>query len=454
MIHDLLILGDFAGRGQDGRAAAQPLAQRRIWQVDRDDLDDVIGRIAPKVSVVVDSAATPAVLELHALDDFHPDRLAQSVPLIQKLRELRTDLAAPGSPSASPRVASSARTADVQGGSLLDQIIGDLPPAPAPLPRAKDDMAEFIDRAMQGHVVREPGVSERERIAQVDAAIAAALRVVLHDPAFQALESLWRAVDLLARRVDTSDALHICLVDVTRAELVDAIESGKLRALLDVPAADGDGPRWSFVVAAHTLGAGDVALVERLASLAGDARVPCVAAAASDLAGVASFGESADPDDWDSATVEGWDAVRRSSGARWLSLALPRFLVRLPYGAKGESCDVVPFEEIDREPPAREALPWANAAFLAALLLAQSAADDEPWATQGTVDGLPFYVRRVDGDAVAIPCAEAFLSQRAVAHLLDRGLTAVSSARDGDAVRLPRIQSIAFPPAPLALRSR
>lgn len=453
MMHDFLILGDFSGRGRDGRAAAEPLAKRRIWRVDRDDLDDVIDRMAPAVSVAIDPDAPPVALEFHSLDDFHPDRLAHAVPLIRRLRELRTEIAAPGRPSASPRAAAPAQRVD-GGGSLLEQIVGGLPPAPAAPPRPRDDLGEFIDRATRAHIVGEPDASERARIARIDDTIAAALRVVLHDSAFQSLEALWRGVDLLTRRVETSESLHVCLVDVTRAELVEAIAGGGLRALLETPSADGDGSRWSFALAAHTFDVDDDALVARLAQLARDAGVPCIAAADSRMAGVESFAASADPDDWSTGTDERWEALRRADEARWISLALPRFLARLPYGTNGEPCEVVPFEELDGEPPAHESLLWASSAFLTAMVLARSVADDGPLATQGTVDGLPFYVRRVDGEAVALPCAEAFLSQRGVAHLLDLGFTAVASARDADAVRLPRIQSIARPAAPLALPAR
>jgi type VI secretion system protein ImpC len=133
-------------------------------------------------------------------------------------------------------------------------------------------------------------------------------------------------------------------------------------------------------------------------------------------------------------------------------LAAPRFLVRVPYGAKGEPCEIVPFEEVDADRPAHDGFLWGNGALLCAIVLGESAANDRPWATQGTVDNLPFYVARVDGDPTAIPCAEALLSQRSVMHLLDRGLTALASERDGDAVRIARLQSISRPPTPLAFR--
>jgi len=44
------------------------------------------------------------------------------------------------------------------------------------------------------------------------------------------------------------------------------------------------------------------------------------------------------------------------------------------------------------------------------------------------------------------------LTERAVAHLLGRGLTPLVSQRDGDAVRIPRLQSIAEPAAPLPIQ--
>ena len=44
------------------------------------------------------------------------------------------------------------------------------------------------------------------------------MRAVLQEPAFQALEARWRALELLVSRAD--EAVEIAVLDVTRAELL------------------------------------------------------------------------------------------------------------------------------------------------------------------------------------------------------------------------------------------
>jgi predicted component of type VI protein secretion system len=136
--------------------------------------------------------------------------------------------------------------------------------------------------------------------------------------------------------------------------------------------------------------------------------------------------------------------LRRAPSAAWLGLALPRFLARAPYGAKTTAIDAFAFEEIEGR-PLPEMLCWATSAFLCALALAGGAEADD----SHEVDDLPFFSFRSDGDVEMYPSAEVFWGQRAADAALSRGLMPLLSARDRNAVRLVRLQSIADPPRAL-----
>jgi type VI secretion system protein ImpC len=66
------------------------------------------------------------------------------------------------------------------------------------------------------------------------------------------------------------------------------------------------------------------------------------------------------------------------------------------------------------------------------------------------VDDLPLHLYRHYGSTAAKPCAEALLSDRSAALLLDSGLMPLLSQKDGAAVRVARFQSVAEPIAALA----
>jgi type VI secretion system protein ImpC len=441
----IAILGDFSARGHRGIAhASVPLGGRKAHRVDRDDVDEVLGRLAPRLHVSIDPDQPPVTIDFASLDDFHPDKLAERVPLLQQLRQLRDRYASgkgstppPARPDAAPNGRADAAALHLGSGSLLDRIVDNEATAAELRGLApQDELADFVDKAVRPHLVQATSRESKEMIARIDDTLAATMRVLLHHPDFQALEALWRGGDFLVRRLDTDERLQVVLVDVTRDELSKALDAA--------------GPLpWSLVIGAYSFGAEDVPLLVRVAAFAKAAGTPFIAGADPGLAGTGSFATDPDPDEWTLPQPAGWDDLRTASGASFLSLALPRFLLRLPYGTRTDPCELVPFEEMEgtRE---HESYLWGSPALVAALAIGESVAAGDPPATQGIVEGLPLHVMTVDGEPTATPVAEAVLAQRAVMHLLDRGLTPLATSRDGDAVRLSRIQSVANPPRPLS----
>lgn len=137
-----------------------------------------------------------------------------------------------------------------------------------------------------------------------------------------------------------------------------------------------------------------------------------------------------------------------------ISLALPRFLLRLPYGEQTEGIERFAFEE-QTSPPEPACYLWGNPAFLVATLLGRSFAQ-AGWAFSPgdtlSINGLPAHTVRVDGELAQTPCAEVWMSHAAAESLLAQGFVPVCSVRGRDAVQLLRIQSMADPLAPLAGR--
>jgi type VI secretion system protein ImpC len=459
----ILIAGDFSGRSPGGGPAATPFAKRRPMSVDRDDLDAALARVAPEVRLSLDPNEPPVAIAFSALEDFHPDSLLERVPLLQRLRAFRTE-AATATPATSAPPRSSERpqsvALDLSAGSLLDRIVEN-PGEPVVIPSvsegsavakpgaaSRDDLSEFVARAVRSHTVAESTPQQRELAAKIDGVISAMLRVLLHHPCIQSLESLWRGVDFVVRRLDTGDSLEVQIVDVSREELVADLSSddfgrGVIARLL------GGAGTWSLLVAAYDFGPDDVPLLGKLATLGRVAGAPWLAAANARFVGAVSF--ASDPDDWTVHRPAMWSELRTSASATFLSLAAPRFLLRLPYGRRGEECDTFPFEELGDGAPAHESFLWGNPALACLLGIAGSAASGEPAATRATIDGMPLYVAPIDGEPTAIPCAEVLLPESTVEDLLDAGFTPLVSPRDDDTIIMPRIQSVATPPRPLAI---
>ena len=131
--------------------------------------------------------------------------------------------------------------------------------------------------------------------------------------------------------------------------------------------------------------------------------------------------------------------------AAFVGLALPRFLLRQPYGKESDPIDTFPFEELESD-LRHESFLWGNASILCGHVLS-GAFQAEGWemkaAGYGEVGELPVYTFEEDGETKAKPCGEAWLNERAGAAMIGKGLMPVLSVRGRDAVRVGPLQSLA-----------
>ena len=176
----------------------------------------------------------------------------------------------------------------------------------------------------------------------------------------------------------------------------------------------------------------------RLAALARGGRAPLLAGLAPDVVGLTGV----------------FPELRLSPDARWIGLALPRFLLRMPYGSAIDEIETFAFEEMPASNEHQRYL-WGHPAVACVYLLGETFAR-HGWAMRpgacDTVEGLPLHVYRQDGESELKPCAEVLLTEEAAALLLERGFMPLVSIKGTDQVRVLRFQSVAEPLAPLAGR--
>lgn len=409
------LLGNWSGQSQ-----RKPIRSRRLVPIDRDNFDDVLR----SMSIRVNTAAGEWVVR--ELDDFHPDALYTRLAGFAALRDLRARLsdpetfpealreltqppeaAAPGCPAPKPKSAE----------DLLNEILNDSEAAtakPDEVTRAIDDLQGFAREAVRPYLVPRQDARAPELIRQTDAAASAAMRSVLRDPQFRHLEAAWRTLFLLVRRLETGEDLKIYLLDVTKEELEQ--DTSGLDELLTVRS----GP-WQILGANFSFGASDLSLLGRLGAVA--EKDDAFLLAEADL----SLLES--PDEW--------EQFRNTSEAMWVGLALPRILLRLPYGEATSPCESFAFEEIDGKPGPEQML-YGNPGLFCAMLAGLS---DELM----EIEGLPVYSFQDDNESQALPCTEVELSESAAEALLEAGIMPVIAIRGTDKARLIRLKSVSKP---------
>jgi len=425
----ILVLGDFSGRRNRGEPPPERL---RPYLIDRDTVDEVLFRMRPALDF--GGTGSGMVLRFHELEDFHPDRIYRQ-EVFEKFREMRhllgTEAPAPVAAPAPPDVLG------LTGGSLLDSVLDTTEGQPA---RQPDALRDFIERVVSPYTAPREDPRLAEKNADVVQDAGKAIRALLHHSDFQALEAAWRALDWLVRGLETGPQLKVYALDIGKADLADSLP--ELRRILvdEAPGAPGAEP-WALVAANFTFArtASDIRL---LSGLAGIMR-----------AAGAVFLAEADPNDADSEDTERlWQALRNSPAAASIGLALPRFLLRLPYGQKTAAIESFAFEEMPGPPDHHHYL-WGNPAFLCAYLLGLAFGSDG-WdlrpGTYATISGLPLHVYETEGEPQLKPCAEVLMSEVDADWILEQGFMPLVSIKDHDAVRLLRFQSIAQPLAPLS----
>lgn len=407
----ILVIGDFSGRVS--RAECAPLEGRRPVLVDRDNIDEVMASMRPVVRL------PQGEFRVASLDDFHPDKIYA-----------RTGAFAAAHTEPSPRT-EARRAAAPSGGGLLDELLDEGDEADAA--DNAGDLSAFLRKVTAGHLETRPDPGATEAALREHAAASEGLRAILHHRQFQALEAAWRGVDFLVRRLETGEDLKVYVLDATIEELLtDLPRFGKIL--------QPNGSSWALIVANYAFGqsAAEAGALRILGALARTAGAPIVAEAL--------------PPSGDAAPE--WAQLRASGEAEWIGLALPRFLLRLPYGPKTSAVESFPFEEMPIGSQ-HDTYLWGSPAFACAYLLGLSFLADG-WKMQpGThreVTGLPLHVYTEHGQTELKPCAEALMTEKDAGFLLQQGIMPLATLKEQDAALLVRFQSIAQPPA--ALRGR
>lgn len=412
----ILILGDFSGRGCS--SVSKPL------RVDRDNLDQVIETLGVQANLSLGGRKPISLpLKFESLEDFEPDSLFRRCELFRALDKASK----PVRPAESEPI-------ELRLGSLLDAIV------------EQHEAASERETSKPAHL---PGAPERQEQCGV------LMRAILHEPQFQALEAAWRSLDFLVRNIERDDLTKVYIFDIPKQKLeADLLQSPEFRAsdtyrvIVEESVRTPGAEPWALILGNYGFdrnSSRDVDLLAQMGLLARAAQAPFL-------------GEAIPSSGGDQAGHESWQALRLSSHASWLGLALPRLLLRLPWGEETSRTESFSFEEMPGVPehvPQHNHYLWGNPAFGCAYLIALSFAElgwDFRPGLHRQISGLPLHVYKSQGVTRVQPCAELLLTESDCEELLDQGLMPVASVKDRDSVRLIRFQSIAKPVAALSGR--
>lgn len=449
----IALMGDFgggAGRGRLDTGAA--LAKRKPLKVEFDTLEDAMRRLNLTLTLPLGADGAPVEIELADLESFHPDQIYANVSLFSELSSLRRRLNNTSTFAAASqevlawagedviKASSLARRSRARGvaparGGTLDDFAR-LTGRPSTSEQADDAVGSLLQRVVGPFVKPAASPNKDALVGAVDAGLSDAMRAVLQHGDFQTTEALWRGVDFLLRRVETSHQLQVHLFDISAEEFAadlsaagDLAESGLYKLLVETPSQDADGG-YTYVGGLYQFDA-----TPPHAELLGRAAKVASHAGASLITGIAidAFANRREPPH--PLVRDAYAALRALPESSFLGLVGPRFLLRHPYGKKSDPISSFAFEEFSREAGLRGML-WGHPALLVLSVLAQAGG-------QLTIDDLPFhhYVDD-DGDSVALPCTDRLINTNVASLLREAGINAVMAHKGEALVRLNGLEAV------------
>jgi type VI secretion system protein ImpC len=146
-----------------------------------------------------------------------------------------------------------------------------------------------------------------------------------------------------------------------------------------------------------------------------------------------------------------WRSLRESDDSRYLGLAMPRFLSRIPYGARTNPIEAFNFEE-DTEGAQHDKYTWSNAAYAMAVNINRSF-KEYGWCSRirgiesgGAVEGLPTHTFPTDDGGVDQKCpTEIAISDRREAELAKNGFMPLVHKKNSDFAAFIGAQSLQKP---------
>ncbi len=337
--------------------------------------------------------------------------------------------------------------------SLLDEIVNatKLKPSDEAYGVTKKGVEALIAQLLEpGKEV--PKISKAvvdDMIAEIDKKMSLQLDAILHHPEVQKLESAWRSMKFLVDRTDFRENIKLEIMNVSKDDLLDdfedspeVVKSGLYKTAYTAEYGQFGGEPYAAMVGNYEFGPGpqDIKLLQYVASVSSMAHAPFIAAAGPAMFGVEDFNGLPQLKDLKSI-FEGpqytkWQSFRESEDSRYVSLTVPRFLLRLPYGPNTQPVKAFNYQE-DVSANHGDYL-WGNAAFTFASRLTDSFAKYR-WCANiigpkggGAVEDLPLHQYEAMGAVQTKIPTEVLVSERREYELAEEGFIGLTMRKGSD----------------------
>jgi type VI secretion system protein ImpC len=337
---------------------------------------------------------------------------------------------------------------------------------------AKDAVSIAVQTLAQQALVGATVVSDdamesiNSLIRAIDAKLTEQVNLIIHTEDFQQLESAWRGLHYLVNNTETDEFLKIKVFNVSKKELGRTLkkfrgtawdQSPVFKKIYEEEYGQFGGEPFGTLVGDYYFDHSpqDVQLLGDMAQISAAAHAPFLAAAAPTVMQMESWNELANPRDltkiFQTPEYAAWRSLRESEDSRYIGLCMPRFLARLPYGAKTEPVEEFAFEE-DTGMGESENYTWCNAAYAMATNITRSfklygwCSNIRGIESGGALEGLPAHTFPDEDGGVAMKCpTEIAISDRREAELAKSGFMPLIFKKNSDFAAFIGAQSLQKP---------
>ncbi len=304
-------------------------------------------------------------------------------------------------------------------------------------------------------------------IAEIDRKLSEQINLILHHEEFQTLESAWRGLHYLVTHTETDEKLKLRFLDISKSDLRRTMKRYKgvawdqsplFKKIYEEEYGQLGGEPYGCLVADYYFdhSAPDVDLLASLGKVAASAHVPFISGASPSVLQMESWQELYNPRDLTKIFTQNleyaaWNSLRLAEDSRYIGLAMPRFLARLPYGIRTNPVDEFHFEETTDGADHSKYI-WANAAYAMAVNINRSF-KEYGWCTLirgvesgGVVEGLPCHTFPTDDGGIDMKCpTEIAISDRREAELAKNGFIPLVHRKNTDYAAFIGAQSLQKP---------
>jgi len=329
-------------------------------------------------------------------------------------------------------------------------------------------VATLAEQALRETTVVSDDVQETvsAMIAEIDQKLTEQVNLILHHEDFQQLEGSWRGLHHLVNNTETDEQLKIRVMNISKKELGKTLKKYKgtawdqspiFKKVYEEEYGQFGGEPYGCLVGDYYFDHSpqDVEMLGAIGQVAAASHAPFLAGAGPGVMQMESWQELANPRDltkiFSTPEYAAWRSLRDSDDARYIGLAMPRFLARQPYGAKTDPVEEFDFEE-DTDGADSSKYSWANSAYAMATNINQ-AFKEYGWCTQirgvesgGLVSDLPTHTFPTDDGGVDMKCpTEIAISDRREAELAATGFMPLIHKKNSDMAAFIGAQSLQKP---------